>query len=152
MQRRDMLPSKYLKQSDFDTVGTILTISHVTQKQNVAKSEEAPDMKHVLFFNEMGDVGLVLNALNTNFLFDQLGENSSEWSGQEVVLFVDPNVTFGEKRVGGLRIRAHAAYQAPKAAPPRPPGAFAQNTAPSSHSPARLLSRAPPQHDDDVPY
>lgn len=149
MQRRDMLPSKFLKQSDFDPVGTILTISTATQKQNVAKSDEAPDLKHVLFFHEMGDVGLVLNAHNTNFLFDELGENSSDWSGKEVVLFVDPNVTFGEKRVGGLRLRAHAAYQAPKAAPPRPAPLSAHDQAPAG---AVRPSRAPSQHDDDVPY
>jgi hypothetical protein len=149
MQRRDMLPSKFLKQSDFDPVGTILTISHATQKQNVAKSDEAPDLKHVLFFHEMGDVGLVLNAHNTNFLFDELGENSTEWSGQEVVLYVDPNVTFGEKRVGGLRLRTHAAYQAPRAVAPRPASAPSHEVAPAG---ALRPSRAPSQHDDDVPY
>jgi len=149
MQRRDMLPSKYLKQSDFDTVGTILTISHATQKQNVAKSDETPDMKHVLFFHEMGDVGLVLNAHNTNFLFDELGENSSEWNTKEVVLYVDPNVTFGEKRVGGLRLRTHSPYQAPKAAAQRTNPVAALESAPAV---AQRQSRAPSQHDDDVPY
>ena len=149
MQRRDMLPSKYLKQSDFDSVGTILTINHATQKQNVAKSDEVPDMKHVLFFHEMGDVGLVLNAHNTNFLFDELGENSSDWGGKEVVLYVDPNVTFGEKRVGGLRLRTHAAYQAPRAAAQRSASAPTPEPAPAG---ANRSARAPSQHDDDVPY
>jgi len=149
MQRRDMLPSKFLKQSDFDPVGTILTINNATQKQNVAKSDEAPDFKHVLFFHEMGEVGLVLNAHNTNFLFDELGENSADWSGQEVVLYVDPNVTFGEKRVGGLRLRTHAAYQAPRAAAPRIANAVTQDSAPAG---ALRPSRAASQHDDDVPY
>ena len=149
MQRRDMLPSKYLKQSDFDTVGTILTISHATQKQNVAKSDEVPDLKHVLFFNEMGDVGLVLNAHNTNFLFDELGESSTEWGGKEVVLYVDPNVTFGEKRVGGLRLRTHAAYQAPRAAAQRSASTPSLEPAPAG---AQRSARAPSQHDDDVPY
>jgi hypothetical protein len=149
MQRRDMLPSKYLKQSDFDSVGTILTINHATQKQNVAKSDEVPDMKHVLFFHEMGDVGLVLNAHNTNFLFDELGENSTNWGGKEVVLYVDPNVTFGEKRVGGLRLRSHAAYQAPRAATQRSQNVAALEAAPAG---TQRPSRSPAPHDDDLPY
>lgn len=150
MQRRDMLPSKYLKQTDFDTVGTILTISHASGKQNVAKPDEAPDHKHILYFHEMGDVGLVLNGHNTNFLFDMLGESSEEWAGKEVVMFVDPNVTFGEKRVGGLRLRAHAEYQAPRAAQPRQ-GAQDRPAAPAAPR-APMRAQAPPQQDDDIPY
>lgn len=147
-----MLPSKYLKQADFDTVGTILTISHASGKQNVAKPDEVPDHKHILYFSEMGDVGLVLNGHNTNFLFDVLGERSEEWAGKEVVMYVDPNVTFGEKRVGGLRMRANAQYQAPKAAAPRP-GAHDRSPAPAPAAPrAPVRAQAPPQQDDDIPY
>jgi len=29
-----------------------------------------------------------------------------EWRGTELVLFVDPNVKFGHKKVGGIRCRA----------------------------------------------
>ena len=150
MQRRDMLPSKFLKQTDFDTVGTVLTINYATEKQNVAKPDDAPDMKHVLFFMEMGEVGLVLNGHNTTFLFDVLGEHSDDWHGKEVVIYVDPNVTFGEKRVGGLRLRAHAEYQAPRAAQPRQ-GAQDRPAAPVAPR-APVRAQAPPQHDDDIPY
>lgn len=150
MQRRDMLPSKYLKQADFDTVGTILTISSASQKQNVAKPDETPDYKHILYFFEMGEVGLVLNGHNTNFLFDVLGESSEEWVGQEVVMYVDPNVTFGEKRVGGLRMRANAQYQAPKAAQPRPIAQDKQSAPAAVRAPVR--AQAPPQQDEDIPY
>jgi len=150
MQRRDMLPSKHLKQTDFDTVGTVLTVSHVSGKQNVAKPDEAPDHKHILFFHEMGEVGLVLNGQNTNFCFDVLGEHSEEWSGQQVVMYVDPNVTFGEKRVGGLRLRANSQYQPPRAAQPRQ---GAQDRSPAPVAPrAPVRAQAPPPHDDDIPY
>jgi hypothetical protein len=132
MLRRDLLPSKFLKQTDFDIAGTILTISHIT-KQNISKEDDMPEYKWILFFKETGEVGLVLNSTTSKSLFDICGEESDEWSGQEIVLFVDPNVMFGEKRTGGLRLRQNVVPQAPKT----------MNRAPM---------RAPSQHDNDAPY
>jgi len=150
MLRRDMMPSKYLKQSDFDTAGTILTISHVTDRINVAKAEDPPDYKFVLFFHEMGDSGLILNNTTTSTCFDVCGDDSNDWSGKEIIVYVDPNITFGDKKVGGLRLRAHTEYQAPKPPQPRQAGGLVRQSAPApSTAPTRL---APPHLDSDVPF
>jgi hypothetical protein len=48
---------------------------------------------------------MVLNPTNTNELVENLGRNPAKWKGVPVGLYVDPNVTYAGKRVGGLRLR-----------------------------------------------
>ena len=54
-----MLPSSYLKQSDFDEAGLIVTVKSIEQK-NVARDDEPPENKWVVYFVEY-DKGMVLN-------------------------------------------------------------------------------------------
>jgi len=111
----EMIPSNYLKQSDFDTNGSIVSIKGLEQK-NVAQDDQEPDMKWCIHFYEF-DKPMVLNTTNINALADACdSEDSDHWLGQEVVVYVDPSINFGGKRVGGLRVRK---YQIP--APAMPP-------------------------------
>ncbi len=48
---------------------------------------------------------VVLNKTNTGTLIDAFGDETDDWIGQEIEAYFDPDVTFGGKRVGGLRIR-----------------------------------------------
>lgn len=80
-----------------------------------------------MIFFELLDKGLILNATNKNALVDKLGKNPASWRGAEVGLFVDPDVSFGGKRTGGLRLRVLLPATAPKpaAAPAAKPAAAA---------------------------
>ena len=98
----EMTPSKYLKQDDIGD-GVLVTVKGV-EKQNIGR-EDDPEFKYVIFFNELPKP-LVLNKTNINRLEAACGsDNTDDWAGKEVVLFVDHDVEFGGKVVGGIRVR-----------------------------------------------
>jgi hypothetical protein len=114
----DMIPSNYLKQADFDQNGTIVSVKGLEQK-NVAQDDQEPDLKWCIYFNEF-DKPMVLNTTNINAMAEACdSDNSDDWMGQEVVVYVDANINFGGKRVGGLRVRRYTQTPAPVAAPAR---------------------------------
>ena len=47
------------------------------------------------------DKPMVLNATNKNELVEKLGRKPANWIGALVGLYVDPNVNYAGKRVGG---------------------------------------------------
>jgi len=95
----EMLPSRFLKQSDIEQP-TVVTIGSLSKEV----LDDQP--RWILKFHEL-DKPLVLNSTNIQALARICGSsNSDNWSGQKVVLYVDENVSYGGKVVGGLRIRA----------------------------------------------
>ena len=98
-----LLPSKYLKQSDVD--GEVLVTVKDLKKVNVARDDEEADYKYVIGFKEY-EKPMVLNATNIKRLGKALGDDTDDWPGGQVVLYVDENIEFGGNVVGGLRIRA----------------------------------------------
>lgn len=98
-----MVTSKFLKTADVpDPV--IVTIRGVGQV-NVAKDDAEPEMKWAIKFTEF-DKAMVLNTTNLQVAANVLGsKDTDEWKGKEIVLYTEPNVSFGGKVVGGLRFR-----------------------------------------------
>jgi hypothetical protein len=95
--------SAYLKKEDFPDpeVDTIVE----AQEENVTAPGKKPKAKIVLYF-EGRDKGLVLNMENGDRLFEITGtDNPEKWIGTSVELYHEPNVTYGGKRIGGLRLR-----------------------------------------------
>ncbi len=132
----EMLPSNYLKQSDFpeDYVVTVRAI----ERKNIAMDGKPAEYKWLATFAEF-DKPMVLNSTNIQLMAKALGsDDSDDWVGHQVVVYVDENVSFGGELVGGLRIRKHkqAAPVAPKAAGQRP-------------APARAASGVGPGAADD---
>ena len=119
MNVNDLKESKFLKQSDVGG-GTLVTIGSVEQN-NVAKEGAEPELKWCVHFNEL-EKPLVLNSTNGQLIAKITGSDDSEgWTGKKVVLYTDPNVSFGGKIVGGIRVRAPKAAAAPKGkAAPKP--------------------------------
>ena len=107
-----MIESKYLKQSDID--GEIIVTIAKIGKGNVAPDDKAEEMKWMVRFKEFPKP-MVLNSTNIRMLAKICGsEDSDDWIGKEVVLWVDENVTFGGEVVGGLRVKSSVPAQAPK--------------------------------------
>lgn len=123
MNAHDMMPSKYLKQSDVPAP-ILVTLGRV-EKINLAQEGDTPEHKWALHFAEM-DRPMVMNSTNINIVMECLGQETDGWVGNKMVLYVDPNVVYSGKRVGGLRLRL------PKQAAPRPTAA--------------------PDLDDDIPF
>jgi len=97
-----LLPSKYLKTSDID--GEVTVTVKELKKTNVARQDDEPEYKFVCYFHEY-DKGLVLNATNIKRLAKALGDDTDDWIGNAVILYVDDNVQYGSDVVSGLRIK-----------------------------------------------
>jgi hypothetical protein len=102
MKVGDMIESKYLKQSDVQDE-TAVTVAAL-KKVNVARDDEDPDYKWTIKFNEFAKP-MVLNVTNLKRMAKALGDDTDDWLGNQVILFVDPDIEFGGNVVGGLRIK-----------------------------------------------
>lgn len=119
----DMLPSTYLKKEDIPEP-QLLTIAAIDQ---VVISDEGGDKtKWAMMFSEH-EKALVLNTTNIQLCALACGsDDTDDWIGKKIVLYSDPNVSFGGKLVGGLRLRAPKIAKpkaAPAATPKKPPAA-----------------------------
>lgn len=131
--------SRFLTKEDCGQ-GLVLTIDYVEEGANIGTNDE-PENGFVLHFMEPDTKGMVLKPVNANSIADILGgiTETDQWNGQQVMLFCDMSVSFGGKRMGGIRVRPAPAYQEPAApvAPQRP--AAARPAAPQ----ARPVAAAP---------
>ena len=111
----EMKESKFLKQSD---VGQpVLWTVHGVEKVNVAKEGAEPEFKWAMNFHE-SDKPLVLNWTNIQLCEKAFAsDDTDQWVGKKIVLYVDPNVSYGGKVVGGIRVRAPKKQAATKPAP-----------------------------------
>lgn len=99
---QDMIESKYLKQSDVD--GEIAVTVQGVKRVNVARDDEDPEYRWTVKFAEFAKP-MVLNVTNLKRLAKALGDDTDGWIGNQVVLYVDPDIEYGGNVVGGLRIR-----------------------------------------------
>lgn len=116
----EMIESKYLKQSDVDS-DVVVTIAGVA-KRNVAREGDEPEYKWLIKFEEFNKP-MVLNSTNIKRLARACESNETdEWKGKKVELYVDPDVEFAGNVVGGLRIRTHKAPVTTKKVQPQQNG------------------------------
>jgi hypothetical protein len=113
---KDMIQSKFLRKEDFDE-DQVMTIKDC-KLEDVGK-EDAAEQRWVLYFRER-DKGMVLNVTTIRVLEQAYGGDTDQWVGNKVMVYVDPNVSFGGKVVGGLRLRTPK-KQGAKAPTPPPP-------------------------------
>lgn len=96
--------SKYLKQSDAPKP-LLVTIKEVTI-ENLAKEGDPKEEKWIIHFKE-DYKPMVLNKTNANRTARATGsEDTDDWAGKQIVVYVDPDVEFAGQVTGGLRIRA----------------------------------------------
>ena len=147
MKIGQMTTSKYLKGADVDPP-RLLTFRSF-KKENVAKADEPEEHKWVAYFDGE-DKGLVLNKVNLERAARALGsDDTDDWIGKPIVVFYDPNVEFGGKLVGGIRLRA-----------PKPPSQRIAEAAPLQGAALARASigRGPPppaeveDEDDGIPF
>jgi hypothetical protein len=112
----EMRESKFLKQEDVGA-GALMTVESV-EPHNVAKEGAPPENKWCLVFSET-DKPLVLNSTNIQLCERMFGsDDTDQWIGKKIVLYVDPNVSYQGKVVGGIRVRAPKKGANVKAPPP----------------------------------
>lgn len=141
MKAGKMIESKFLKKEDlnYDT-GNLVTVSKIDH-QNVGLSDGEEDLKWCMHFREFPKP-MVLNSTNIQLATKALGtDETDDWIGKKLVIYVDDNVSFGSKLVGGIRIRkmrGQAVQAAQQKTNPEP-----DNRAPAQ-PPARRSVLAPP--------
>lgn len=115
MKAGQMIESKYLKKEDLNGEEVIVTIVKIGQG-NVAMEDQPEDLKWMMKFKEFKKP-FVLNSTNIQLLTKACGtDETDDWIGKEVILYVDDNVSFGGKLVGGIRVKSAKPAAAPKRA------------------------------------
>ena len=118
--------SQFLRKEDLGSRKVTATV------ERVGITEFDADKKLVLHF--VGKTkALSLNRTNAKVMEMAFGDETDEWIGQTIELWVDPYVTFQGKMVGGIKITPKPAIPAP------PPKASQQGTGGGSF-------------DDDIPF
>lgn len=102
MKMNEMFPSNYLKKEDVSHPITATIRDVITEE---VSGDHGKESKPVIRFN--GSVKpMILNKGNGELLCSLYGDDSLAWHGKSIELYMDPNVMFGGKRVGGIRLRA----------------------------------------------
>jgi hypothetical protein len=102
MKKNDVFPSKYLKSEDIEGREPLVVIDRIVMEE-LTDGERKP----VMYFRDKKK-GMIVNRTNwmaCEFLY---GEESDDWAGKEVTLFVAPVTTPSGKPTRGLRIRGPA--------------------------------------------
>lgn len=96
--------TKFIQKSDVER-GALVTIGKIVE-ENVALESQAEEIKYVIYFSE--DYKPWAPGIETLEVISQIAGsgNVDDWIGTKLVLFVDPDVKFGGKKVGGIRCRA----------------------------------------------
>jgi hypothetical protein len=105
MKRTEAFASNYLNQDDLPHAHT--AVIKTVGKEMVNTDDNGQREKPVIYF-ENGSKPLILNMVNWDTIETSYGPDSDAWVGKPIELFVDPNVMYGARRVGGIRIRIPA--------------------------------------------
>ena len=101
MKRGDAFPSRYLGKGDVDQPVSV-RIQDVTLEHMPGAADD--EFKPVIAFQ--GDVkAFICNQTNWSIIEDAYGAETLDWRGKAVEIYHDPDIRFGNKRVGGLRVR-----------------------------------------------
>jgi hypothetical protein len=103
--------AKYLKKEDIPS--PINTSILWTKEEEVTAPGKGTETRLVLYFDGLKK-GLVLNTANAEGLAEITGTDEYEqWSDVPIQLYVDPDVKYGGKKIGGIRIRKPTLVQVP---------------------------------------
>jgi hypothetical protein len=115
MKLNEMYPSKYLKSADFgeDEVKT-LTVRNVEMELMGQDNEQ--ETKPVIFFREKDVKPFVCNRTNGQIIASLYTDDSDDWIGKRIYLYVTEVPSFG-KMQPGIRVKAKIPPPVAKPAP-----------------------------------
>ena len=103
MDIRKQFSTPSLKSEDVGENGLVAVIEDVIEAS--IKTDDGLEQKIMVKF-EGEEKHLVLNKTNSVTLSLAYGAETDDWRGKEVELYVDPNVEYMGRKVGGIRVRA----------------------------------------------
>ena len=102
MDARAFTGGVYLRQEDISG-SQLVTIARVGE---ATFEEDGKQRKKLVVFFEEHESGLAVNATNCRRIMRACDAwDTDQWIGHKVILFVDEEVEFGGRVVGGLRVR-----------------------------------------------
>lgn len=110
MTRTEAFRSGYLKQEDVPA--PIIAIIKTVGMELMQNDSNGDVEKPVVHFNN-GTKPIVANRIIWDTLENAYGMDSDAWTGKPVEIFIDPNVMYGGRKTGGIRIRIPAGDAAP---------------------------------------
>jgi len=120
MKISQLTTSKYLKHQDLEGP-QLLTVSAV-KLENVALKGEPAEQKGIMYFEE-AEKGLVLNKTNLKIAEKVFGsDDTDDWVGQKIVLYVRDDIEYQGELVSGLRLRAPKVQQQTRQVKGKPTG------------------------------
>jgi hypothetical protein len=94
--------SQYLGTADIGDRKIRVRIAKV-RKAELTGQDGRKRTRFLVYFDSL-DKALVLNSTNKNFMVDKFGRVPAKWEGALAGIYVDRDVAFGGKRVGGIRL------------------------------------------------
>lgn len=121
MKRSEAFPTKYLSKDDIHapTIGVIERIVNET-----LGTGDDQEIKPIMYFSSGLPKPMVVNNTNWTNVEAVYGDESDNWIGKPIEVWVDPSVVYGGKRIGGLRLRAPAPAQNHEPVAAHPPLAY----------------------------
>lgn len=112
----DLRKSNFITKADVEKPILVTIIG--CKEFNVARDGAEPDMRWALMFDEI-DKPFICNVTNGEIIKHFTGTgNIDDWKETKIVLYHEPNIMFGGKMVGGIRVRApKKGYQEPEPKP-----------------------------------
>ena len=115
MRKHEAHPGRFLRQDDLEKP-ILVTIQRVEMQP--LEGDSGTTQKPIAHFIEPNVSPMVINKINWDTLEEGLGlPDSDDWPGSQCVIYVDPNVSFGGRRSGGLRVRMPKGHAPPEVAP-----------------------------------
>ena len=106
MKLSDVKSSRFLRKEDLGEKGKMLLTIKSASMENVAPTNEAPDMKCCIAFQNAGVKPMVVNATNFASICEISGKDDSDnWADTKIVVWFNPAIEFGGQKTGGLRVR-----------------------------------------------
>lgn len=104
MKYSDAFPSKYMRAEDLAGVDRVVTINSVDFEDFTDPKTRRTETKPVIRFREKAAKDLVVNRTNFKTISAVLGEDTDDWIGQQLILYVTRVESFGEM-VDAIRVR-----------------------------------------------
>lgn len=141
MKKSEAFPSSYLGQDDIKNSGQeSLRGTVVEHVQRNVPGDRGDEIKNIIVFREPYLKDWIINTTNWDIIEAGYGEDSDDWRGRPIELYVDPNIMFGKKRTGGVRARIPTTQQQAQAQP-APAQPTTQTPAIGKDSPLILMSK-----------
>lgn len=149
LPKDDRLKADMLEEWGWD--GHAPTICDIGRKTYPAREDKPEESKLQVFFIEFPGYALECNVTQTKKLMQILGERTSQWVGQKVVLLSIDTKTPQGQPAKTIQIKEY------RAAPPAAPGSVAppqaaQNGSPAPAAPMPLGTALPPAGDGGDPF